>query len=116
MNKNGGRTSVVRELEFKSVDPGFDPLAGQGGVQFFWPASESTLVQTCFVPDPPFVCTARIKTCAHVKDPILICRKRVGLKAVGIETRKHCTQEKQKKKKKLQYYGCSLSQGKTARI
>ena len=26
---------MVRESEFKSEDPGFDPLAGQGGEQFF---------------------------------------------------------------------------------
>ena len=38
---------------FKSEDPGFDPLAEQGERQFFCP-SESTLVQTCFAPDPPF--------------------------------------------------------------
>ena len=29
------RSSVVRESEFKSQDPGFDPLAGQGEAQFF---------------------------------------------------------------------------------
>ena len=33
-----------------------------------------------FVPGrPPFVCTPRTHMCAHVKDPIAICRKRVGL-------------------------------------
>ena len=42
---NGGRSSVVRASEFKSEDPGFDPLAGQGRAQFFYP-SESTFVQT----------------------------------------------------------------------
>ena len=46
MLKNyGGRSPVVIESEFKSEDPGFDPLAGQGQGQFFCP-SESTLVQT----------------------------------------------------------------------
>ena len=61
-----GPGSVVRESEFKSEDPGFDPLAGQVKGQFF---------------------------CAHFKDPISICGKRLGLIAVGMETRKHCTQE-----------------------
>ena len=28
----GGRSSVVRESEFKSKDPGIDPMAGQGCV------------------------------------------------------------------------------------
>ena len=37
-----GRSSVIRELEFKSEDPGFDTLAGQGENQVFCP-SESTL-------------------------------------------------------------------------
>ena len=41
---------------------------------------------------PPFVCAARTQICVHVKDPISICRKRVGLTAGGMETRKHCTQ------------------------
>ena len=39
-------SSVVRESDFKSQDLGFDPLAGQGDIQFFCP-SESTLVLTC---------------------------------------------------------------------
>ena len=39
-----------------------------------------------------FVCTARTQMCAHVKDPISISRKRLGLTAGSMETRKHCTQ------------------------
>ena len=31
--------------------------------------------------------------CAHVKDPISICRKRVGITADGVETRKDCTHD-----------------------
>ena len=31
-NGYGGRRSVATESEFKSEDPGFDPLAGQGAV------------------------------------------------------------------------------------
>ena len=42
-DNNLGRNSVVRESEFKSEDPWFDPLAGQGERQFLCP-SESTLV------------------------------------------------------------------------
>ena len=82
--------SVVRESEFKSEDPGFDPLLGQGEENHFSP-SESTLVQTCLCLNP-FLCTARTQICAHVKDPISIFRKRLGLTASGMETRKHCTQ------------------------
>ena len=40
----GGRSSVVRESEFKSEESRFDPVAGQGEGQFSVP--ESTLVQT----------------------------------------------------------------------
>ena len=43
----GGRNSVVSASEFKSEDPEFDPLVGQGEGQYFCPF-ESTLV-----PDPP---------------------------------------------------------------
>ena len=41
-------------------------------------------------PPPPFVCTARTQMCAHVKDAVSICRKRVGLTADGMETQKLC--------------------------
>ena len=62
----------VKESEIKSEDPGFDPLVRQGEGQFFFcPSAESTLV-----PDPPAV---RTQMCAHVKDLISICRKRVVL-------------------------------------
>ena len=33
MGESGGCSSVVRELEFKSEDPGSDPLVGQGEVR-----------------------------------------------------------------------------------
>ena len=48
---------MVRESEFKSEDPGFDPLAEQGERHVFCP-SESTLVQTCYQTPIPFVCMA----------------------------------------------------------
>ena len=41
-----GRGSVARESEFKSEDPGFNPLVGQGEEQFLC-SSESALVKTC---------------------------------------------------------------------
>ena len=50
-----GRSSVVRESEFKAEDPGFDPLAGQGELQFFL----SLRVNSCadlFVLDRPHSC------------------------------------------------------------
>ena len=52
---DAGRGSVVRDLEFKSEDPGFDPLAGKGGEEQFFCPSESTLVHAglclfvCFI-------------------------------------------------------------------
>ena len=92
MPTGDGRDSVVSASELKSEDPGFDPaLVGAGRVRgsFFYP-SESTLVQTCLCRLTPFVCTARTQKCAHVKDPISICCKRVGLTAGGMVTHKYC--------------------------
>ena len=67
---------MVRDSrEFKSEDPGFNPLAGQGKRQVFF-SVESTLVQTCLCLTP---------LCAHVKDPISTCRKTVGITAGGME-------------------------------
>ena len=72
--------------EFKSEDPGSDPLVGQGEEQVFY-LSESTLAQTD-VPDPPLTPPPspslhaygkHLHLCARtsVKDPKSICRKRV---------------------------------------
>ena len=93
-----GRGSVVKSAsEFKSEDPRFDPLAGQSVC--IQTVVLSTRVNSCtdsFVADPPSCqCTARTHICAHVKDLISICRKRVGLAAGGMETHKHCTQGKE---------------------
>ena len=88
-----GRTSVVNESQFKPEDPGFDPLAEQGEKQFS--VARSQLVGRLACAWTPFVCTARTHICPHVKDPISICRKRVGLTVAGMETRKHWTEEKQ---------------------
>ena len=69
----------------------------------------------CRNPPPPLH-THGTQICMHVKDPISICHKRVGLTASGTETRKHCTQEKKKKSWVAPYYGCLLSLGKAACI
>ena len=65
--------ACVTASEVKSEDPGFDPLVGQNEGQFFCP-SESTLVHICFVPEPLLCVRHAPKMCAHVKDPISICR------------------------------------------
>ena len=55
--------------------------------------SESTLVQTCLRRLTPIRVYGMDQICAHVKDQISICRKRVGHTAGGnMETQKHCTQ------------------------
>ena len=50
--------------DFRSEEPGFNPLAGQGGEQFVWP-SESTLVQTCFCLTQLRVCGTHPNVCAR---------------------------------------------------
>ena len=81
LSSTGGYISgdVARWLESRNPNPktlGSIPL--------------SLRVNSCadlFVrPDPPYpsLCTARTHMCAHVKDPISICRKRVGLIVGGM--------------------------------
>ena len=82
---HGCHGSVVRESEFKSEDPGFDPWAGQGEGQFFCPSEVNSYVDL-FLLDPPSCVQHAPKICAHVKDPISSCCKRVGLTAGGMET------------------------------
>ena len=60
-------------------------------------SSEKKEYMHSFVPDSPFMCTVHTQMCAHAKDSISICHKRVGLTAGGMETQKHCTQGKKKK-------------------
>ena len=104
----------------KKKHPWFRPPHVAGCLEVCFGPSESTLVQTCFcLPDPTFVCTTRIQMCAHVKDPISICRKSAHLTARGVERRKHCIHEKLKQNQKTwvaPYYGCSLSPWTAARI
>ena len=80
----------------KPTTPGSIPRqAGWGTVFLSLPPSQLLCRLVCAW--PPFVCAARTQICAHVNDPISICRKRVGLTAGGMETRKHCTQKKKKR-------------------
>ena len=82
---------MVRESEFKSEDPGFDPLAGQGEGQVLFAPPSQLLCRLVFVPDPPSSVRHAPKMCVHVKDPISICRKTVSLTAGSMEARTHCT-------------------------
>ena len=90
---------VTDNAHFRSNSWLFDFNNGSGlfwGRWFLLGGCGVTVYADLFVFDPLFVCTARTYNCAHVKDPISISRKRVGLRAGGMETRKHCTQgEKQ---------------------
>ena len=84
LTSDGGHSSVVRVLEFKSEDPGFDPLMGQGQRQFFCPSKstlakdeinvpialssfrdKSTLVQTCLCLTPLRVYGMHPNLCAQ---------------------------------------------------
>ena len=73
-----------------SLDPGFDPLARQGERRAVFLSLRVDSFADLFVPDPaPFAGTARTHICAHVNDPISICRKRAGLTAGGMVTHKN---------------------------
>ena len=106
----GWHRSVVRASELKSKDSGFDPLAGKGERQFFYP-SESALVQTCLCRTPLGLCMAGIQISAHVKDhnySISFCRKREG-PVVWPETKKTLHRTGRRKSCVAPHYGCSLS-------
>ena len=83
----GRRSSVVKRVGIQIRRPlGSIPWRDWVRGKFFLcpgKPSESTLVQTylCLPPTPlsAFVCTARTQICAHVKELISICRKRVSL-------------------------------------
>ena len=81
------RSPVVIASEFKSEDHGFDPLVDQCEGHIFCPA-DSTFVQTCLCLTALRVYTTRTQMCAHVKDPIYSCCKRVDLTAGGTITQK----------------------------
>ena len=68
-----------------------------------------------FVPgSSSYQCMARTHICAHVKDPVSICCKRVGLTAGGVRTQKHCTHGNNNSWVAPLYCSCSLSPGKAA--
>ena len=69
-SKQGAQLSGT-ESEFKSEDPGFDPLAGQGEVQFSC-LSESTLVQTCLCLTPLRVYGTHPNLCAGLRSHICL--------------------------------------------
>ena len=52
----------------------------------------------CCLVCPFFVSTTSTNMCAHVKDPVSICCKRVGLTSGGRKTRKRYTREKKTKR------------------
>ena len=88
---------------------------GGAGWSFSIPLSQLLCRLVCA--QLPFVCMTRIQICVHVKDPISICHKRVGLIASGVEIQKHCTQGKRKKRSWVApYYSCLLSLWKAAHI
>ena len=72
---DGSDGLVVHASQFKCEDPGFDPLAGRVRDMFL-----SSRVNSW----PPFLCTAHTQICEHIKDPMDMCRKRVGLTAGGV--------------------------------
>ena len=91
---------MVRASEFKPEDHGFNLLARQEDGHFFifFVFYKSLRVNSCaelFVPHEPPSCVVRhaLKMCAHVKDPVSICRKRVGIIASGVATQKYCIHE-----------------------
>ena len=87
---DGGRSSMVPASKLiNSKILASIPWLGRVRDIFFCP-SELTLVQTCLYMDPASCVMARTQICAHVKDPLSICRKRVGLTAGGILTHKYC--------------------------
>ena len=52
--------------------------------------------------------TFRTNHCAHVKDPVVICRKRLALSAVGLVTQKYCIH---KVKPPMTECGCPRGKG-----
>ena len=64
-------------IDWALCTKGRNPLAEQGKGQFF-SVPPSQLLRNMCVPDPTSCARHVAKVCAHVKDPISICRKRVG--------------------------------------
>ena len=64
----GGRSSVVSEPEFKSEDPGFDPLVGQRKGQFLLPLRVNSCADL-FVSDLPSCVRHALKLLRTLKIP-----------------------------------------------
>ena len=117
-----GRVSVVRESECSNPKTmGSIPWwPGQGEGQFFSVSPSQLLCRlNLFVPDPPhppFVCTARTQICAHVKDPIAICRKKIRPHNRWFGNKKTLHTGRGGGSWVAPYCGCSLSSSKAARI
>ena len=72
------------------------PWRGRVKVSFSVPPSQLLCRPVCAW--SPFVCTVRTQICAHVKDPISVCRKRVGIAAGGMHGHAQNTARTRKKK------------------
>ena len=99
---NGGRSSGVRAPQFQS-----EPWWGRVRKSFVIPPNQLRLVYA-WPPPPLFVCKARTQICAHVKDPISFCRKRISLTAGSMETSKHCTPRKKTEEKNTKKIGSAV--------
>ena len=86
---SGDAAQWLESLNYNPKTLGSIPWRGQDIVQLLC-LFESTLVHYLFV--TPFVCMALTHNCAHVKDPLSICRKR-GLTVGDMETQKHSTHD-----------------------
>ena len=67
----------IHKYIYDYEDPGFDTL-GQCEGQFFCLSDSESTLDSCrlvYNAGPPFVCTVRTQTCAHVKDPIATSHK-----------------------------------------
>ena len=91
---------MVRESEFKSEDPVFNPLVGQDEGQLLRVNSCADL----FVPEPPHLCACYRSHIPHLSYGLLDLKQSINQTASIIkdeasqpmETRKHCTQGKKK--------------------
>ena len=85
---------MVRESQFKSEEPGFDPLVGQGrGDCFLFCPSESMSREDVSVPDSSS-CVRHVFKCVRtLKIPLSICRAKSDLTDGVWKPKKHCSQE-----------------------
>ena len=104
-----GSSSVVRESEFKSEYPGFDPLVKQGEVQVFFYPSESILVQTCLCLTPIRVYARHAPKCVrtlNIPYPSVVTQQ---ASEPVVWNHENTAYRKRTKCWVVPYYGCSLS-------